>query len=296
MKSSPTLLAAAATLCALAAGMSCGGPGPVTPQSTPTPTPSVTPTPEPPGPVSICSQIGLGMLGVSCEENPDGVLSAAYQADLDAAIAQVQRDSPELFKFDDDTGNGGYLVLDPEAFQASVIERLAQRSVCAAKELRGEYVQLKKDNSLSENFDILTANFHIRTGPKVFIHRCSPAEFPLSPEDIVARIRVAFFGFFDCPDGTVKPPPYEGRLPTGCSGILTATPKDEQGLDVPVAIHGRQISWAIRLGDGTQIATRPVPEQPFNYVLTGRELGGFSICATVLDETGCLNGSVVPNP
>jgi hypothetical protein len=33
---------------------------------------------------------------------------------------------------------------------------------------------------------------------------------------------------------------------------------------------------------------------PFNRTLTGKQLGDFSICATVGGVTGCLNGAVIP--
>jgi hypothetical protein len=83
-----------------------------------------------------------------------------------------------------------------------------------------------------------------------------------------------------------------GRLPVVCTGYVTATPKDRSGLNVPAFIHGPDISWELRQGEG-RVAPRPLAV-PFNYALGARAVGNFSFCATVQGVTGCLDGRVIP--
>jgi hypothetical protein len=85
-------------------------------------------------------------------------------------------------------------------------------------------------------------------------------------------------------------------LPLGCDGFVTATPKQGNGTDVPSWIHGSAIEWDLREG-GDVVRVEPDPRfsNPFNKILrtTGR-VDGFVLCATVLGNTGCLNGRTIP--
>jgi hypothetical protein len=63
---------------------------------------------------------------------------------------------------------------------------------------------------------------------------------------VVASVRVGFFGIA-CPNG-VAPRNGEGVLPLSCIGFVTATPKNAQGEEVPRAIHGPIVAWAVEVG------------------------------------------------
>jgi hypothetical protein len=68
------------------------------------------------------------------------------------------------------------------------------------------------------------------------------------------------------------------------------------GEKLPLDLHGAAIEWFFQVGEGTSVSPSPVPDIPFNMFLTGRELGVFNVCATVMDHTGCLTGTVIPQP
>jgi hypothetical protein len=63
---------------------------------------------------------------------------------------------------------------------------------------------------------------------------------------VVASVRVGFFGI-GCPSG-VAPRNGEGVLPLSCVGFVTATPKNVQGDEVPRAVHGPIVAWAVEVG------------------------------------------------
>jgi hypothetical protein len=102
---------------------------------------------------------------------------------------------------------------------------------------------------------------------------------------------VAFFGI-TC-GGEKGPNNTSRRLPVGCKGAVTATPKFADGSDVPPEVHGPDISWDLVQG-ALMVRVADVPGQPFNKDLFGRRPGPFQLCATVRGVTGCLTGEVVP--
>jgi hypothetical protein len=78
-------------------------------------------------------------------------------------------------------------------------------------------------------------------------------------------------------------------------GTITATPRDAIGNKLPIELHGSDITWYVRAGEGDVISVSPDADVAFNQKLGGRNVGEFSICAVVQDKTGCLNGTVVPD-
>jgi hypothetical protein len=104
---------------------------------------------------------------------------------------------------------------------------------------------------------------------------------------------VGFFGI-SCKNGKPVPNNGAGQLPVGCKGFVTATPKYANGDDVPLSVHGPDIDWDLESG-GAFVDVRP-PSFPsdFNKDLVGLRVGTFSLCATVRDVKGCLNGTVTP--
>ncbi|HEY7515033.1 MAG TPA: hypothetical protein VIC87_11170, partial [Vicinamibacteria bacterium] len=166
---------------------------------------------------------------------------------------------------------------------------------CAQRDyLDKDRIAIKEDNSYNEAYFVVGKQTRILRGPEMYAVTCTPANFPLSADNTsVARVSVSFFRYTDCPAGTVLPPPHE-TLPVGCRGTITATPRDSLGNKLPPEVHGADVQWFVQAGEGTVIAPGPSPDGiPFNLILVGREVGEFSVCATVAGVTGCLNGLVI---
>jgi hypothetical protein len=263
-----------------------GGSSPTTPPVT-TPSPAPTPTPTPsasPTPVATSCRYGMGTVDTSCARS-----IPTFIDDVDAAINLLGQQRPELFNFNDSAGEGAWRVLDADGYFAGVIANLQAKDYCAGFDLQN--VQVKNSNTLSEDYDILLSDGHVRRGASIYRQTCSPANFPLDPKDVIDSIRVAFFGF-RCPDGVAEPRNAEGKLPIGCQGNLTATPKNKDGGDVDPRVHGTQIAWVLEQ-EGKYVQLVDYPDQPFNKSLVGLARGHFSLCAVVKEREGCLHGEVV---
>jgi hypothetical protein len=271
----------------------CGGKSPSSPGPAPSSSVAVAATPTPPpaiaGYSATCSTIGYGKGDSTCT----GDVESAFLADVEDAIDTLVSRKPEIFDFRSPAADGGLRVVDIEAYYQGVADILGTKGLCAAPSFGPVTLLVKRTNEFSETFVILSPRNSVRKGPSVFAARCSPAEFPLTAEDAISYIRVAFFGI-ECPPGVEIPPLPWGRLPQVCTGYVTATPKDRGGLNVPSFIHGPDITWELRSGDG-RVVPRPV-EVPFNYALVARAVGNFSFCATVKGVTGCLDGRVTQVP
>jgi hypothetical protein len=262
-----------------------GAPG-ATPLASPTPTPFPSASPIPPAPSSPAAatcRYGMGTVSTSCARG-----ASAFVSEVDSAIEQLAREQPALFNLGDQAGPGGYRVLDTEKYYAGVIRILQGRDYCAGFDL--VELQIKNSSDFSEQFDILTSDGHVRKGAGAYRATCSPPNFPLDPEDLIDHVRVGFFGF-RCDDGVTPPRNAEGKLPLGCVGNVTATPKRRDGRDVDSRIHGDRIDWrfvneeqAVRLSDFPGIA--------FNKQIDALQPGHFTLCATVKGVEGCMHGEV----
>jgi hypothetical protein len=113
------------------------------------------------------------------------------------------------------------------------------------------------------------------------------------PPNTIDSIRVGFFGI-NCGRGVPVPRNGEKILPRGCRGYVTASPKDRNGDDVPLAIHGPDIDWFVLEGEDKIDVQAPTFPSDFNKDLVGVREGSFGLCATVREVTGCLMGTVVP--
>jgi hypothetical protein len=109
----------------------------------------------------------------------------------------------------------------------------------------------------------------------------------------IDSIRVGFFGI-SCKNGKPTPRNGERRLPAGCTGYVTATPKDKNNIDVPANVHGPNIEWRLMWGSGTVEVKKPTFASDFNKDVLGLRPGEFSLCATVKGVEGCLHGFVIP--
>ena len=279
----------AAVALAVLSAVSCGGSStPTTPVApAPTPTPAAAPTP---APVLGCP-IGLGSGRFTCQGDIPGLLPK-----LNAAIDKLVQDRPQLFNLTDDPGGDGrYRILDVDAFYGGVIDNLTAMGLCAQRDYADrDRIVIKEDNSYSEAYYVVGRQTRILRGPDTYALTCTPANFPLRQDQAVARVSVSFFRYTFCPGGTVLPPPHE-TLPLGCRGTITATPRDALGNKLPPELHGSEVEWEVRAGEGTIIASGPSPDGiPFNQVLDSRQVGAFTVCATVSNKTGCMNGQVIP--
>jgi hypothetical protein len=277
-----------AVLVAVSVAGACGGGGssPTTPPVTTPPPATQPPTTTPPVGALGCP-LGKGTTDTTCYK-----ASSSFEVQVEQAIDMLAQQKPQIFNLKDQQGTGGYLVLDTAAYYDGVVKNLQGMGLCAAVDF--ENLNIKNTNEFSDQYDILLGNGHARRGASTYRASCYPASFPVDPADVISYIRVAFYGF-KCDAGVVPPPNADAKLPIGCEGLVTATPKDKDGKDVDVSITGTNIVWKLEAGKGI-VDTDHFEGQPFNWTLVPRQLGGFSFCATLQGKTGCLNGTVIPNP
>jgi hypothetical protein len=284
----------AAGLLMMSGGCGGGSASPTAP-ATPSPTPSATSTPPPTSPIgsvdAVCRAIGYGKPKVGC----DHVEIATMLSLMETAIDQVVKARPEIFDTNSQSGDGGYRVLDEKAYFSAMQTTLAALGVCSQTDSTGTNLIVKNDNDLDETYAILNSKGFVRRGWGSYLKSCIPSSFPLSPEDEFSYVRTAFFGF-KCDAGVVPPIPSQGDLLVVCSGIVTATPKDANGFNTPVSIHGMDIAWNLRAGDDTVAVYPALDGNTFNYIVQAKKVGTFSLCATIGGKQGCLNGRVVPYP
>jgi hypothetical protein len=119
-----------------------------------------------------------------------------------------------------------------------------------------------------------------------------PTPTPAPDPGSIDAIRVAFFGI-NCGKGNPVPNNGWKKLPKGCRGYVTATPKRADNTDVPAKEHGPDIDWFMLYGDQFVDVQDPTFESDFNKDVVGEKVGGFGLCATVKGVTGCLAGQVV---
>lgn len=281
-----SFLRRAGTVLVLVAALACSSGNSATPPTT-TPTTTVASGPTPPVGAPGCP-LGYGSGKFTCQGDIPGLLPQ-----LDSAINQLIAQKPQLFNLNDPQAAGAYQIYDVPGFYAGVIQNLTAAGLCAELGYGGENIWIKENNSYSENYHIVTAQNVIRRGPKSYIVTCTPANFPLTPQTAVAHVSVSFFRITNCPPGTTIPPTGLNQLPIGCVGTITATPRDAVGNKLPLDLHGTDVKWFFQAGEGYVVSASPDADTVFNVRLTGNNPGDFSICATIQEKTGCLNGKVI---
>lgn len=275
---------------ALVLSLSCGGsspsqpgPGPstapsVAPSTAPSATPSASPTPS----ANSCP-IGRGSVDTSCARH-----TAQHVAAVEGAIDRLVAQKPELFNLGDVNGPNGYKILNIPAYLQGVADQLVAANYCA--ESNGDTLQVKNSQEVSEEYDIVLGTGHIRRGAGTYRESCSPAAFPLSAEELIAYVRVHFFSI-RCEPGITVPSNGDNRLPLGCTGFITATPKTKDNLDVPEQLIGKRIEWTLEQ-EGEVVRLHDWPDQPFNKTAVGIKPGHWNLCATVKGFQGCQFGEV----
>ena len=268
----------------------CSGSSP-TPTTPPSPTPSVLPTalPSPvttPSPGATSCRYGKGTVDTYCSRQV-----GAYGAAVDDAITQLVQQRPDIFDLNQHIGENGYKVLNPTDYYAGVIRNLEARGYCAGYDF--VELQVKNSNSFSEQYDIMLGSGHIRRGTGAYRSTCSPPNFPLDPEDLIDHVRVGFYSV-NCIPGVPAPRNGEKLLLMGCSGYVTASPKDKNGDDVDARIHGDHIEWTLSQYEPV-VTMDDFPNAAFNKIVQARQPGEFTVCATVRGVKGCLEAEVKDN-
>jgi hypothetical protein len=273
----------------------CGGSptGGNTVQPTPTPrsqtlvepTPTPASTPSGPGNTLTCP-LGKGTVDTHCNRTTPSFLD-----EVDAAIDQLATERPEIFDTRDLAGPREWKVKDVDAYYRGVASVLSAKGFCAGYDL--VELQVKNSNDFNDQYDIMISQGYVRRGAGSYRSTCSPAAFPLDPEDVIAQVRVAFFGFRCLDESKVPPRNGEGKIPVNCFGSVTASPKNKDGHDIDSRIHGDQIGWEL-LQEDRYVRMDDQDNSDFNKVLFGLAPGHFALCATVRGVRGCLNGEVIP--
>jgi hypothetical protein len=268
---------------------SAGGP----PVASPTPAPEPSPSPAAPAgqpvwvpPGTFACALGPGDKDSGCDAG-----TPVFADEVNAAVDRVVTEQRSLFPGGDITAR----VRDEEAIHVAVARILQAQGLCAGWDLID--LQVRNSNEFSEQYDLFDARgFFITDASRRFRSTCHPARFPLSAHDRIDSLRVAFYGI-QCPAGVQKPPNSSGRLPVGCLGHVTATPKDRFFADVDARVHGPYITWELRQRRGF-VSVRDDENTAFNKAVRAHSPGFFALCATVQGHTGCLEGEVteIPQP
>jgi hypothetical protein len=280
------------------ATLSCGGssgPGPGQPtgnQPTPRPTATATTTPTPAptsaGPAGVVAcPYGNGSLSARCTRD-----SSTHSAAVEKAIDDLIRAQPRIFNLNDQLSDGTPLVVNTADYFNGIVQQLQGAGFCAESD-GFQNVKLKRSADLSETYAILTSSGYVRRGGGAYRESCRPSSFPIDESTYIDAVRVHFYSI-RCPEGIVPPDNAEKKLPVGCTGWVSATPKDVNNRDVPPAIHGPDIYWEYFQGEGEHLAkVSDVPDQPFNKWVDGLDAGYFTMCATVKKVRGCFGFDII---
>ncbi len=216
----PPLAAALLDAFAVAAAIvavSCGG-GSATSSSTPPPVP--TPTPAAGG--GQACWLGPGSTGANC-----GKQSSRLTDFVMAAMDQLLTQKPQLFDRNDTNpaGTDNYRVKDKEAYLDAMVASLQSAGLCAQRDpddYMYEQIQVKNDNSFSENFDVLLGDGYMWHNGASYRATCMPASFPV--------------------ERSVDLPP----IGSGC------------GRPYPPAVHDVNVSVHIHFGDYDLLDSTPI--------------------------------------
>jgi hypothetical protein len=284
----------ALVLCAFVAGftlsfVACGGGSSTTatPATTLSPAPGPVPTATPPVASGSCP-IGHGDPATECQAGEGGLLDA-----INGAIDKVVAAHPEYFVLGETRGPGQYRVLNKDGFIGGVLAILQGQGLCAQRTPKSDKVEVKDSQQYSEEYLLVSDRGYIARGVSSCEKTCTPAAFPLNVGEAVARIFVGMFRL-RCVPGVSAPPTSSNLLPMGCDALVTMTPKDKDGHNVPEWLHSLNPEFWVRNGDLTVIVLGDVPGEPFNKWIYPKGVGPFSICAAVDGRQTCMNAQVVP--
>jgi hypothetical protein len=131
--------------------------------------PAAFPTAEPPRPETPgCSLPPSREVGCDNEE-------PSFLAEVDASIEQVAKEHPEYFDLNDRKQENWYRILNGEGFTKAMEESLRKKGLCARYD--GEEMAVKRENRLSDQYDIIVAEGYTRRGRGSYRTTCYPAAF-----------------------------------------------------------------------------------------------------------------------
>lgn len=110
---------------------------------------------------------------IACGREPEG----QYYGEVEAAIAQILKDKPELFDFGETApGTDFFRIRDLDAYNKGMVDIVTSKGFCATHD--GEELALKRgSNSSSEQYDVDVSGKYIRRGPGIYRVSCYPAAF-----------------------------------------------------------------------------------------------------------------------
>ena len=102
--------------------------------------------------------------------------NGVFLDDVLSAIAQIQKEKPELFDFTQiNPGTDWPKLKDIDAYLAGVVQILTKRGYCAQVQ---EELQVKRgSNTFSEQYKIDYSHLYVRTGSGIYRTSCYPAAF-----------------------------------------------------------------------------------------------------------------------
>jgi hypothetical protein len=276
----------------VALNLSCGGgsssPTPATPPTTvaavPSPSPTVAPSAAPSPSAATACRFGKGTPDTFCARR-----SAVMLGDIDRAIDRAIQAHPTFFNTGDSVGPGAYRVLRSAEYHQAVVAELQAAGFCA--ETDTTTVSVRNGTEFSEDYDIILGTGHVRRGDGSYRQTCSPPSFPLDAADVIAYVRVAFYSI-RCPEGVAIPRNGEDKLPIGCTGFVTASPKTKDNLDVNERLVGSRIDWTLEQ-EGEKVRVSDFEGQAFNKIVFAASGGHYNLCAEVKGIKGCQFGEVV---
>jgi len=234
----------------------------------------------------------MGDVDASCSKTSPQ-LTAAVEAAIDRLVAE----KPSLFNTSEEqgaAGSGQYRVRDAEAYLDGLVANLRAAGLCAERTLDRERIVVKSQNAFSEEWDVLTSQGFVRRTRNAYKQSCTPSSFPVAVEDLVSFVWVGLFAI-ECNAPTTAPDLGLKAIPMACDGWITATPKLKDRRDVPPSLHGNEVRWFLRDGENlVDVDPDYKYANEFNRVLRPKGVGYFSVCATVLGKTGCMNANTVP--
>jgi len=182
----PTMTAAA--VAAAAFTLSCGGgsPSSSTPTTVPTPKPTATPTPST-GSTGSCA-LGKGDVSAVCADATKKT-TAQLADEVMSAMDRLVAKKPQLFNLTDANppGSLNYRVVDKNGYLDGLVAELQSAGLCAQRnpdDYLYQQLQVKDENSFSENYDVLTAKGYVWHSASALIATCSPASFPVDRGDL----------------------------------------------------------------------------------------------------------------
>jgi hypothetical protein len=149
------------------------GPGPTPLPGTgpgPGPTP---PPPEPPQPPTGqgCQLPPGSGSGRGCPRD-----SPSFLAEVESALDQLVRQEPGIFNLNRAQGcESCYQVDNVDRYVSRMVDLMAQRGLCAKWD--GEELNVKRSNSFSDHYDIITSSNYIRRQGGSYRATCRPAAF-----------------------------------------------------------------------------------------------------------------------